>query len=93
MLSKLISIWFLVLLSGCCSDADAKAAKSNLYSDKVSVRNEAALTLAGCGQRAHSAVPRLIELLSDENVGMQSSAAFALRKIDTPEARRSLERK
>jgi HEAT repeat protein len=33
----------------------------------------------------------LIRLLSDPNPGVQSSAAFALRKIGTPEAQTALD--
>jgi hypothetical protein len=90
------AVWFLLIflagMAGCCSESDIPIAKKKLYSDSAKERNQGALDLASCGTRAGSAVPRLITLLYDENVGVQSSAAYALRKIDTPEAREALER-
>jgi len=55
-------------------------------------RNNAALKLGRCGSKAARAVPLLEQLLYDENVGVQSAAAYALRKIDTPAARRIMDR-
>lgn len=63
----------------------------NLHSSDAGTRNEAALALARCGSLAERAVPRLIQMLYDDNVGVQSSAAYALRQIDTPAAREALE--
>lgn len=86
---------FLILalsLNSCCNEKKAQSAGRDLYHQSAKVRNQAAMTLAGCGSKAKSSVPRLIELLYDENIGVQSSAAFALRKIDSPEARQALER-
>lgn len=63
-----------------------------LQSAKPSERNEAALELGRIGApHAVRAVPILIKLLHDENPGVQSSAAYALRKIDTAEARTALD--
>lgn len=54
-------------------------------------RNTAAQGLAAYGLSAKQAVKPLTRALHDENSGVQSSAAYALRKIDTPEARQVLE--
>lgn len=80
-----------VLTGGCCDKEGLPRMKHSLYSQKSSERNEAALGLARCGTYAKDVVPRLISMLYDENVGVQSSAAYALREIDTPQARRALE--
>jgi HEAT repeat protein len=77
--------------AGCCKEGDLPALQRALYSTQAADRNHAALELAKCGSKAQPAVPRLATLLYDPNVGVQSSAAFALRKIDTPEARRAIE--
>ena len=75
----------------CCDDRAIPKMSHELYSSDASTRNTAALGLARCGDRAKSAVPRLAALLYDPNVGVQSSASYALRKIDTREARRAIE--
>lgn len=80
------------LLVGCCNDAEIPADVQRLSSQKTRDRTDAALHLARCGASAEQAVPRLTELLYDDNVGVQSAAAYALRKIGTSEARRALER-
>lgn len=80
------------LLGACCDRKEIPRAIERLYSGKASERNEGALALAHCGSAAGAAVGRLGILLYDENVGVQSSAAYALRKIDTPKAREILER-
>lgn len=82
----------LVFLGGCCTEEKAKALRSKLYSAKASERSDAASSLAYCGSKAESAVPRLAQLLYDENSGVQSMAAYALRKIDTPSARAIMKR-
>jgi len=86
-------LWSLVVIlaGGCCDKEALPRMKRSLYSQKSSERNEAALALSRCGKHAKDIVPRLISMLYDENVGVQSSAAYALREIDTPEARRALE--
>jgi HEAT repeat protein len=87
--------WLLLLgvqLIGCCSESDLPSFKKGLYSPAAKERNAAALGLAKCGEKASDSVPRLGHLLYDENVGVQSSAAYALRKIDTETARKLLRR-
>jgi HEAT repeat protein len=79
------------ILSSCCDGKKLPLAHNDLFSSSASKRNQAALFLARCGEDASKSVPRLTELLYDDNVGVQSSAAYALRKIDTPEAREALE--
>lgn len=81
------------LLGGCCKDDQVPANIHRLYSSDARIRNDAALALARCGSpKADKAVARLSELLYDSNVGVQSAAAYALRKIDNESARKSLER-
>ena len=83
----------LTALSSCCDKGEAAKARKDLYSQLAKERNDAALVLAQCGaQEGGKAVPRLIELMYDRNVGVQSSAAYALRKIDTKEARDALDK-
>jgi hypothetical protein len=82
-----------VVISGCCKEEQVPTAMQGLYSSVAKVRNESALILAECGSPlADKAVPRLITLMYDENPGVQSSAAYALRRIDTPEAATALEK-
>lgn len=54
-------------------------------------RNRAALELAGYGGTARAAVPGLARCLRDENSGVRSSAAYALREIGTPDAIKALD--
>ncbi len=77
---------------GCCSESELPGFKKGLYSSVAKERNSAALGLAKCGEKASDSVSRLGQLLYDENVGVQSSAAYALRKIDTESARVLLQR-
>lgn len=79
-------------LAACCDEKTIPSKTRQLYSESAKERNDAALALAKCGSSASSAVSRLVSLLTDENVSVQSSAAYALRKIDTPDARAALER-
>lgn len=79
------------LLWSCCDKQAIPKQRLRLYSSAAKDRNDAALELARCGSAAGSAVPKLSALLYDENVGVQSAAAYALRRIDTEEARRVLE--
>ncbi|MCO6429929.1 MAG: HEAT repeat domain-containing protein [Deltaproteobacteria bacterium] len=81
-----------IALSGCCREKDIPDHINKLYSGSAKDRNQAALDLSRCGSSAAKAVPRLGQLIYDENVGVQSSAAYALRRIDTEEARKILER-
>jgi HEAT repeat protein len=81
-----------LVLSGCCDSASIPDHIEALSSQVAKERNHAALKLGRCGDKAARAVPLLERLLYDENVGVQSSAAYALRTIDTPAARRIMER-
>ena len=89
-------IFFLLaslLLAGCCNETKLSKAFQSLYSNNAKDRNEAALVMAQCGSpKADRAVPRLIAMLYDSNIGVQSSAAYALRRIDTKAARAALDR-
>ena len=80
------------LLAGCCDDKSIPAAMRGLDSSSAHDRSESAMELARCGEKASRAVPRLSQLLYDDNVGVQSSAAYALRKIGTPDAKAALDR-
>ena len=80
----------LLSLAGCCDTEGIPTALRNLNSPKASDRNKALHLLAHCGERGEQAVPRIAQLMYDENVGVASSAAYALRKIDTKEARVAL---
>jgi len=73
------------------SEEDLPIYIKQLKSQESSVRNKAALSLAKFGADGEKAVPALIKLLSDKNGGVRSSAAYALRSIDTPQARRALD--
>ncbi len=87
-----LSLIFAVMPVGCCKKEEIPSLNRKLFSSLARERNEAALELAKCSSPAvDPAVPRLIQLMYDENVGVQSSAAYALRKINTPAARRALE--
>jgi len=86
----LIVMAFLVI--GCCDADKIPANTKKLYSSVAADRNQALLDLAECGSKAEGATGRIAALLYDENVGVQSSAAYALRQIGTPEATRILER-
>lgn len=76
---------------GCCDERGIPAALRALHSEKASERNQALLLLARCGARAEPAVPRITQLMYDENVGVASSAAYALRSIDSKRARLALQ--
>jgi HEAT repeat protein len=78
------------LLAGCCDKEALPEAFDQLYSSQAAERNKAALVLARCGERSDKAVPRLSQLLYDENVGVQSSAAYALQEIGTEKAKAAL---
>ena len=75
---------------GCCNESRIPQAMRGLNSSEARERNEALQVLAQCGERGASAVPRIAALLHDKNVGVASSAAYALRKIDSKEARTAL---
>lgn len=82
----------IIFTAGCCDEKGLPSALRNLYSEKASERNKALLLMSKCGDRVESAVPRISQLLYDENVGVASSAAYALRCIDTKNARVALKR-
>lgn len=83
----------LLLLVLACgpSKEDLPILIKELRSSESATRNKAALALAEFGAEGEKAVPSLIMLLNDESGGVRSSAAYALRKIDTPQARRALD--
>ncbi|MCB0322357.1 MAG: HEAT repeat domain-containing protein [Bdellovibrionales bacterium] len=56
-----------------------------------STRNKAAYALAGYGADAKPATRALIARLKDPNMGVRSTAAYALRSIGTPEATKALD--
>lgn len=89
-----IILVLLFVFTGCKDrSAEVPGLIRQLNSSQAKVRNQAALSLGHIGSPdADRAAIYLIKLLYDENVGVQSSAAYALRRIDTPEARAALER-
>lgn len=92
---KLTIFLLLTMLAGGCrntGEADVKRVIKAMHSSDPAVRNQAALEAAGFGDAASKVVPELIRLLNDENRGVQSGAAYALRRIGTPEAERALAR-
>lgn len=78
-------------VSGCCNEAEIPQLLQKLDSVKTREKTEAALALAKCGEDGAGAVTKLSRLIYDENPGVQSAAAYALRKIDTPAARAVME--
>lgn len=85
----------LLLCSGAaCGKADPQTIDrlaKELSAKTSSERNHAALELAGYGIGAKAAVPSLVRCLRDENAGVRSSAAYALRSIGTPDAVKALD--
>ena len=88
----LLLVILIMNFTSCCDHAGLGDAKRGLYNPDPKVRNESALALASCSAEAGDSVGRLGQLLYDRNVGVQSSAAFALRKIDNLEARAILKK-
>jgi len=86
----LIMVFLATIMAGCCDEKGLPGALRALNSDKASERNKALLLVAKCGERAEPAVPRIAQLMYDENVGVASSAAYALRCIDSKRARLAL---
>lgn len=84
------TVLMIVTMIGCCDEKALPKALKDLYSDKASERNKALLLIGKCGERAESSVPRIAQLMYDENVGVASSAAYALRSIDSKSARNAL---
>jgi HEAT repeat protein len=86
-------VLFSVMLESCREPAATAvpALVKELRSSESGDRNRAALRLASYGREASPAVHSLVVLLGDENSGVRSSAAYALRQINTPEAQRALD--
>lgn len=90
---RTVLISLICLAIACTDPKQVPSLIQDLHSSKASERNRAALELGRIGPpHANKAVPDLISLLQDENPGVQSGAAYALRKIDTPQARAALDR-
>jgi HEAT repeat protein len=79
-----------VLASSCCKEAEIPNASRGLYSNDHREKTKALQVLAQCGLKAEPSVQRIAALMYDKNVGVASAAAYALRKIDSPEARQAL---
>ncbi len=80
-------------LSACCHEAELPNAVRGLYSREVRERNQSLQTIAQCGakgEKLETSVPRIAALMYDANVGVASSAAYALRRINTEEAKAAL---
>lgn len=93
MMSKVNALLLCVVVSNslsCCDEGALPRAIDQLTSPKASERNKALHLVGRCGSKAERAVPMIERLMYDENVGVASSAAYALRKIDTPSARAAL---
>jgi len=86
----LIVLSLTISVTGCCDKDGVPKAIRSLNSENASERNKALLLLAKCSERAEPAVPRMIQLMYDQNVGVASSAAYALRSIDSQRARAAL---
>ena len=86
-----MSLLVLLTVVGCCDQDKIPTLTRTLYSPVAKERNDAALELARCGSAADGAVPILAQLLYDDNVGVQSASAYALRQIATPRAKRVLQ--
>jgi hypothetical protein len=88
--SSRIFFAILLLCSGCCKQDKIPHYIAKLQSREHRDRSSAAFELARCGEKAGGAVSILSRLLYDDNAGVQSAAAYALREIDTPAAREIL---
>jgi HEAT repeat protein len=88
----ILVVFAFIAVTGCCDERALPSAIKALYSEKPSDQNKALLLLAKCKHKADSAVPRIAQLMYDDNVGVASSAAYALRCIDSKEARAALKR-
>lgn len=65
-------------------------ATRGLYSQDHREKTESLQLLAQCKVQAEPSVRRIAALMYDGNVGVASAAAYALRKIDSQEARQAL---
>lgn len=79
-------------LSGCCDESQLGTAKRNLYSADHRSKTKALQAVGRCGDRASDVVPHIASLMYDKNVGVASAAAYALRRIDTAQARKALKK-
>lgn len=79
-----------MLVAGCCKEAELPAASRGLYSTDNREKTRSLQTLAQCGGKSEPSVQRIAALMYDKNVGVASAAAYALRKIDSKEARQAL---
>ncbi len=79
-----------LILSSCCNQDSIPTLINKLSSSDTRERSKSAWELAKCGEKARNAVPQLTEMLYDSNAGVQSAASYALRKIDTAEARQAI---
>ena len=83
-----------LLLLGCESRSPEKLRilVAELRSSDPEERNAAALSIGRYGPDGKAAVPELVRVLtSDKSRGIRTSAAYALRQINTPEAIRAIE--
>ena len=78
-------------VSGCCREAEIPTALKGLYSSDPREKNRSLQVLAQCPQQSEPSVRRIAALMYDGNVGVASSASYALRKIDSKEAREALQ--
>ena len=85
-------VLLLLFFSGCKESAETAVPKAveQLQSKDAHQRNAAAQRLSAYGGDAADAVKPLTRALWDNNMGVRTSAAYALRKIDTKEARQAL---
>jgi len=81
-----------LVFAGCCDESRVPEAHRQLYSARDRDRTEALQVLSRCGTRAESSVQRIAALMYDRNVGVASAAAYALRTIDSEQAREALKR-
>jgi HEAT repeat protein len=82
------------LLFGCEDPKKVPEHIRKLQRGTAHEKADAAMSLGRIGApEAVPAVGYLIGLLEDDNPGVQSAAAYALRKIDTPRARQALDAK
>ena len=86
----LVAVLSIAAAAGCCDEKALPRAIAALQSDSAAERNKALHVVGRCGERSERAVPVIAGLMYDRNVGVASSAAYALRRIDTPSARAAL---
>lgn len=91
MVKKYVVCGIFMLVAGCCNEAELPNASRGLYSNDHREKTRSLQVLAQCGAKAESSVQRIAALMYDKNIGVASAAAYALRKIDSKEARQALE--